>query len=106
MKNIVTLVAISLFTISSIIAQNDTNLKTEISEKVNIDLRKVNLNQNGNDFVQVKFKINDGLIQIVDIEASQVKLKDLIISELMDIRVRMPYSEHETHNFKFTFELI
>ena len=106
MKNIVTLVALILLTIGSFTAQNNTNLKTEISEKVNVDLRKIKLDKNGNDFVQVKFKINDSLIQIVNIEASLVKLKDLIISELMEIQVRFPYSEHEIHNFNFTFELI
>lgn len=104
MKKVVVLVAMGLFTIGSSFAGSDPVLIDEISQKVNIDLSTITLDEYEVDFVQVQFKIYDGLIQIVKIEASQVELMELIISKLKEIHVRTPYNESEIHNYNFTFE--
>ena len=104
MKKAVILIVMGLCTIGSSFAGSDPILIDEISQKVQIDLSTIILDKYEKDFVQVQFKIYDGLIQIVKIEASQVALMDLIISELKEIHIRTPYSESEIHNFNFTFE--
>tara|TARA_B110000305_G_scaffold154647_1_gene171339 strand:+ start:2261 stop:2581 length:321 start_codon:yes stop_codon:yes gene_type:complete len=104
MKKVVVLIVMGLFTIGSSFAGSDPALIEEISQKVKIDLSSITLNEYEEDFVQVKFKIYDGLIQIVNIESSQLELMELIISELNEIHVRTPYSESEIYNFNFTFE--
>ncbi|MDX2362645.1 MAG: hypothetical protein QNK23_17685 [Crocinitomicaceae bacterium] len=104
MKRVIVLVAMGLFTIGSSFAGSDPVLIEEISQKVKIDLSMITLNEYEEDFVQVQFKIYDGLIQIVNIEASQAELMELVISELKEIHVRTPYSESEIHNYNFTFE--
>ncbi|MDX2360965.1 MAG: hypothetical protein QNK23_09175 [Crocinitomicaceae bacterium] len=104
MKRIVVLIVIGLFTIGSSFAGSDPVLIEEISQKVNIDLSTITLDQYEEDFVQVQFMIYDGLIQIVNIEASQPELKELVISALKEIHIRTPYSESEIQNYIFTFE--
>ncbi|MCJ8288490.1 MAG: hypothetical protein HRT58_00545 [Crocinitomicaceae bacterium] len=104
MKKVVILIAMGLFTIGSSFAGSDPVLIEEISQKVTIDLSTITLDKYEKDFVLVQFKIYDGLIQIVKIEASQPELKYLIISELEEIHIKTPYSESEIHNFNFTFK--
>jgi hypothetical protein len=104
MKRIVVLIVMGLFSISMSFAESDPELIEEISEKVQIDLSAITLDQYEQDFVKVEFKIYDGLIQIVNIKASQPELKKLIISELKEIHVKNPYSESEVYNFNFTFK--
>lgn len=104
MRKVIVLVAVGLLTIGSSFAGSDPVLIKEISQKVKIDLSTITLNQYSKDFVDVQFKIFDGVINIIKIEASQVELKELVMSELMDIHVKTPYSESEIHNYNFTFE--
>jgi PDZ domain-containing secreted protein len=106
MKKIIVLLAICLLTISSSFAQSVPGLKKEISQKVNVDLSSIHLNEKEDDFVKVKFKIYDGIIKVLNIEASQTILKDLIISKLNEIEITTPSNEIEVHNFHFTFKLI
>ena len=104
MKNLTILVALVFFTIGSSFASSDPLLHKEISQKVNVDLSTIILDKYEANFVLVEFKIYDGLIQIVNIEASQSALKSLIIKELEKLHVNTPYSESEIHNYNFTFE--
>ena len=104
MKKVVILIAMGLITIGSSFAGSDPVLIEEISQKVKINLSSITLDEYKKDFVQVKFKIYDGLIQIVNIKSSQIELMELIVKELDDIHVKTPYSESEIHNFNFTFE--
>lgn len=104
MRNAIILIAIGLFTIGTSLAGSNPILIEEISQKVEIDLSTITLDQYQADFVHVQFKIYDGLIQIVNIEASQVILMELIMNELKEIHIRTPYSESEILNFNFTFE--
>ena len=103
MKKVIILIVMGLFTISSSFAASDPALAEEISQKVKINLSSITLDEYKADFVQVRFKIYDGLIKIVQIEASQTELKELIINELKEIHIITPYSESEVHNFNFTF---
>ena len=104
MKRIVSLMVIGLFSISMSFAESNPELIEEIGEKVQIDLSAITLDQYEQDFVKVEFKIYDGLIQIVNIKASQPELRDMIISELEAIKVKNPYSETKVYNFNFTFK--
>lgn len=104
MKKLIVLFAISILSVSTSLAGSDPVLLQEISQKVNMDLSTITLDQYEEDFVQVQFKIYDGLILIENIEASQSELKKLIIKELKGIHISTPYSESEVHNFNFTFE--
>lgn len=104
MRKVIVLVAIGLFTIGSSFAGSDPVLIKEIRQKVKIDLSTITLDQYSKDFVDVRFKIYDGVIQIIKIKASQLELKELILNELKEIHVRTPYSETEIHNYNFTFE--
>ena len=104
MKNLIILLAMGFLTIGSSYASSDPVLHKEISQKVNIDLSKITLDKYEEDFVLVEFKIYDGLIQIINIEESQLALKSLIIKSLEEIHVRTPYSETEIHSYNFTFE--
>ena len=103
MKKLIVLIVMGLFTISSSFAGSNPELREEISQKVNIDLSSITLDKYEKDFVHVQFTIFDGLIQIENIEGSQLELMDLIISELEEIHVKTPYTENEIHNFNFTF---
>ncbi|MFT5860047.1 MAG: hypothetical protein ACI865_002155 [Flavobacteriaceae bacterium] len=104
MKKVVVLIAMGLFTFGSSFAGSDPVLIDEISQKVKIDLSTITLDKYEADFVLVQFKIYDGLIQIIKVEASQPELRELVIAELKEIHVKTPYSESEIHNFNFTFE--
>ncbi len=104
MKNIIVLFATAFFTINSSFASSDPMLSNEIRQKLKIDLSTIRLDQYSTDFVDVKFKIYDGVIKIIKIEASQLELKELVMTELLEIHIRTPYNENEIHNFNFTFE--
>lgn len=104
MKKLIVLIAIGFFTIGTSHAGIDPVLTKEISQKVNVDLSSITLDEYSPDFVQVAFKIYDGLIQIVKIESSQAELMEIITRKLKEIHIRTPYSESEIHNFNFTFK--
>lgn len=104
MKRVIVLVATSLFIAGSCFAGFDPVLIKEIRQKVKIDLSTITLDAYDNDFVEVQFKIYDGVIQIEKIEASQLELMELVIKELKEIHIRTPYSESDVHQYNFTFE--
>ena len=101
MKKIIVLLATALFPMNYSFAGSDPMLSNEIRQKLEIDLSTIRLDQYSTDFVDVKFKIFDGVIKI---EASQLELKELVRTELLEIHIRTPYNENEIHNFNFTFE--
>lgn len=104
MKRIVILVTMSLFIVGSCFAGFDPILTKEIRQKVKIDLSTITLGKYDLDFVEVQFKIYDGIIQIEKIEASQLELMELVIKELREIHIRTPYSESDIYKYNFTFE--
>ncbi|MDG1330947.1 MAG: hypothetical protein P8P74_01350 [Crocinitomicaceae bacterium] len=104
MKKVIVLIAISLLNIGSSFAGSDPELKEEITQKVQIDLSGITLDKYEEDFVHVEFKIYDGLINVVNIKASQPELKELIMDKLNEIHIKTSYSENEIHNFNFTFK--
>lgn len=103
MKTAVLVFAISLFSFGASYASTNPNLKKEITKKVTIDLKQEGVSFSDKDFVKVSFTIDNGEILILELNATQEVLKELIIRELKEIHVQSEYGFNETYNYKFTF---
>ena len=105
MKKIVLLFAITVISISTVLANTGPSLTKEITEKVNIDLNLEGIEFDDRDFVKVSFTVQEGQIVILDMNSTQKGLRDLIIRELEEIRVQSEYGFNQTYYFKFSFSL-
>ena len=94
---------ISLLSLKSSFGMNDTLLRNEIINKINIDLRDIELDQFHQDFVAVSFNIIEGKIQITEVNSSNPELQNLIELNLSLIVINSSYNESETYLFRFNF---
>ncbi|MFA7272349.1 MAG: hypothetical protein WC044_00685 [Crocinitomicaceae bacterium] len=106
MKKAAFILALGFFMSNLAFAGTNPNLKKLLNRKVNIDLSHIELNPYQPDFVDVRFKIVEGEIQIESIHATQSDLKKEIIKALNKLEVTCDYVEGETYEYKFTFEKI
>lgn len=101
MKKVLILLAIAASTMS--FASSNLNLGDEIRNKAVIDLSEVDLNDEGKDFVTVKFKIEQNAIAIEYIEGSQDVLENRVQKTLESLHIQSDYQEGKFYVMKFNF---
>lgn len=79
-------------------------LKNEITNKLILDLSKVELHKNHEDFVVVNFYISNGEIEITDITGTQKELIQKVKSKMSTLKIQQAYEEGVIYRYKFTFE--
>ena len=102
MKTIIIALGILAFNLSY--AGGYPTLKSEITENLNIDISKVELNKNHQDFVVVSFNILDGQIIILDIDGSKIELEELVINKLNQLNIQSDYDINETYYYRINFD--
>lgn len=102
MKKLMLIIGV-LFTTISLGAENP-KLKNEITDKLILDLSKVEFDEKLKDFVVVSFHICDGEIEITEITGTQKLLVDKIKTKLTQLIIEQAYDEETLYRYKFTFE--
>ena len=80
-------------------------LKDEITDKLILDLSKVELDENLQDFVIVSFHIYNGEIEITEITGTQKQLVQKVKNKLSQLMIEQNYDEETLYRYKFTFEI-
>jgi len=81
-------------------------LKEEITKKLILDLSKVELDENHQDFVIVNFHIYNGEIKIAEITGSQKQLIQKVKSKLSQLNIEQECDEGKLYRYKFTFSKV
>ena len=106
MKTIIALLSAIVFSTGTSFATGNPDLVHEIKSKIFVDLSTIDINESGQDYVTVSFRIVDAEIKIMEIGSSNRELEKIIIRELNDIHVDSPYISGRTYVYRFTFEKI
>ncbi len=106
MKTAIALLTVLLFSAGTSFASGNPDLVHEIRNKIYVDLSNVEINEAGQDYVTVSFRIVDSEIKILEVGGSNDELEELIIRELNQIHVDSPYISGRTYVYRFTFEKI
>ncbi len=104
MKKLLFIVAILVSNIS--LGADSPPLKVEIINKLILDLSKVELDENNQDFVVVNFYICNGEIEITEITGTQKQLTQKVKNKLSQLIIEQAYDEEALYRYKFTFEKI
>lgn len=104
MKKLIFIVAILVSNLS--FGAGGHPLKNEITNKLILDLSKIDLQKNHQDFVVVNFYISSGEIEITDITGTQKELVQKVKSKLSTLKIQQAYEEGTLYRYKFTFEKI
>ncbi len=103
MKKLVTVFVLSLMTMSVSFAGKNPKLFKEIKRKLTIDLSKVNLDDNKDNYVVVRFRIINQEISIIETKGSK-ELEILMINELEKMFIKADSNPSVIHTYKFKFE--
>ena len=76
----------------------------EITKKLILDLSKVELDENNQDYVAVNFHICNGEIEITEITGTQEQLVQKVKDKLSQLVIEQKYDEETLYRYKFTFE--
>lgn len=104
MKKIIFIVAILISNIS--LGAEVQPLKQEITNKLILDLSKVELDENNQDFVVVNFYICNGEIEVTEITGTQKQLIQKVKNKLSKLIIEQAYDEGSLYRYKFTFEKV
>ena len=104
MKKIIFIVAILVSNIS--LGAGSPPLKDEITNKLILDLSKIELDENNQDFVVVNFYICNGEIEVAEITGTQKQLVQKVKNKLTQLIIEQTYDEGALYRYKFTFEKI
>ena len=102
MKKLIFIVAILISNLS--FGAGGQPLKNEITNKLILDLSKIELHKNHEDFVVVNFYISNGEIKITDITGTQKELIQKVKSKMSTLKIQQAYEEGVIYRYKFTFE--
>lgn len=103
MKKLVAAVVLSLMTMSVSFAGENPKLLKEIKRKLTIDFSKVDLDDNQDNFVVVRFRIINQEVSIIETEGSK-ELEILMIDELQQMFIKSDSDSSVIHTYKFNFE--
>lgn len=103
MKKLVAAVVLSLMTMSVSFAGENPKLLKEIKRKLTIDFSKVDLNDNLDNYVIVRFRIINKEVSIVETEGSK-ELEILMIDELQQMFIKSDSDSSVIYTYKFNFE--
>lgn len=104
MKKILFGLCIILFAFSSSFAGENPKLLKEIKRKVFLDLSKVKLEKNKEDFVVVKFRVTNQQIEVINIKGSKKELTDMMMKELKEMVINSDTEDASTYHYKFKFQ--
>ena len=104
MKNILIAALISFSTFGMTYAGENPKLLKEIKRKVFVDLSKIKLEKNKEEFVVVKFRVTNQQIEVIDISGSREELTEIMMEELEDMVIRTDAKDATTYQYKFKFE--
>ncbi|PHR47368.1 MAG: hypothetical protein COA32_08080 [Fluviicola sp.] len=104
MKTVLITILMILFSFGTAYAGKNPKLLKEIKRKVFLDLSKVQLEKDKEEFVIVKFRVTNQQIEVIDIKGSQDELTEMMIKELQDMVIRTDAEDATTYQYKFKFE--
>lgn len=104
MKKLIFIVAILISNLS--FGAGGQPLKNEITSKLILDLSKVELDRNNQDFVVVNFYVCNGVIEITEITGTQKQLVQKVKNKLSQLNIEQTYDEGSLYRYKFTFEKV
>lgn len=104
MKKLMFIVGILVANIS--LGADNPTLKNEISDKLTLDLSKIELVEDHQDFVVVSFYICNGKIEIAEIMGSQKQLVQKVKNKLSQLKVGQEYDGETLYLYKITFKKI
>lgn len=96
--------AILMATTTCFAGVNPTKLAKEIRNKAIINLTSIELDNEGRDFVSVKFRIEENEIRILNMNGSSDELKARVKAKLETMRISSEYEEGRKYIYRFTFE--
>ena len=88
----------------SLLANGNRPIKNEIEHKLSMNLNEFNFHEEIQDFVVVRFTIEEQKIKIDEIMGSDPWLINSLKQQLSTMVLENKYPDQETYNFKFVFE--
>lgn len=83
---------------------HNPSLRTELTEKMILDLSHVELHENFQDYVLVHFSIRKDVINVKSIEGTHSEVIELVKEKLISMEIDSKYEEDRIYSYKFTFE--
>lgn len=103
MKKSMVILGMLFLSIGFTFAGNSNNIGNQLNKNVIVDLSNVDLNENEEEFVTVKFNFSNNQINILEIEGSQNILKEKILQELQQMNLSIDPNDKTTYSCKFVF---
>ena len=106
MKTIILTVAILTSSLFNVIRATETVTMNELLEEtITFNNNSLNLKKDQSEFVRISFKVDEErTIDILDMNYSNVKIKDQLVEKLKAIEINESIDIKETYYFNFTFE--
>ena len=104
MKTVLIATLMILFSFSTAYAGKNPKLLKEIKRKVFLDLSKVQLEKDKEEFVIVKFRVTNQQIEVIDVNGSREELTEMMIKELQEMVILTEAEDATTYQYKFNFE--
>jgi len=104
MKTILIASLMILFSFGTTLAGENPKLFKEIKRKVFLDLSKVKLENNKEEFVVVKFKVVNQQIEVLEINGSQEELTEMMMKELQEMVIHSDAKDATIYLYRFKFE--
>jgi hypothetical protein len=101
---ILSIIIVSSSLINNAYASGEYNLQDQIKETVKFKHGELPMEKSKENFVKVSFTINKvGRLEILNLNYSDEKIKDLLIEKLSEIIIKGNFNSEEVHNYNFSF---
>lgn len=104
MRKVLVTLGMALVTFSSVLAGENPKLLKEIQRKITLDLSKVSLDKDAENFVLVQFRVVNQEVHIVDIKGSREELNELMLCELENMFIHAETDSQTIYQYRFTFQ--
>ena len=105
MKTIILTVAILTSSLFNVVRATETvNMNQLLEETITFNSSSLDLKKDQTEFVRISFKVDEeGTVDILDMNYSDVKIKDQLVEQLKTMEVYGIIDINETYYFNFTF---
>jgi hypothetical protein len=103
MKSVLVAAMMVIFSFGISHAGENPKLLKEIKRKAFLDLSKIKLEKNKEEFVIVKFRISNQQIEVLDIDGSREELTEMMIKKLEEMVIQSDAMCDTTYKYKFNF---
>jgi hypothetical protein len=106
MKKLMLMLVVGVFISNNSFGANDPSLKSELTEKIIIDLSDVELSEDQQESVAVSFYICDGKIEIAEISGTNEAVILKVKQKLSLLKIEAEYDEGSLYRYNLEIDKI